>query len=214
MDAKCCCAYDKLVPVADLQPNPRNPYSHPPDQLRLLGKVIEYQGWRHPIVVSNQTGLIVHGHARREAALLMGWAQVPVDFQDYADEAQEYADLIADNQIAELAAPNLPGLKDILGELDTGQFDLELVGMSALRIEDILTTVPERPNNDALVDQFSQNKGGCKEDGNWFYVEFYGDDATFAALKTALGPALLGPHQLDAAWFARAVTALAKAAAK
>ncbi len=35
--------------------------------------------------------------------MVVCWRHVPVDRQDYATEAEEWADLIADNRIAELA---------------------------------------------------------------------------------------------------------------
>ena len=33
---KVCCAHDKLVPVSELKPNPRNPNKHPKEQIELL----------------------------------------------------------------------------------------------------------------------------------------------------------------------------------
>lgn len=76
------CSFDKIIPVEELRPNPRNPNRHPDDQVELLAKVIETQGWRQPVKVSVQSGMIVSGHGRYEAALLLG-CPVPVDFQEY-----------------------------------------------------------------------------------------------------------------------------------
>ena len=96
------CAYDKIVPVAELKPNPKNPNRHPGDQVELLARVIEAQGWRQSVKVSTLSGLIVSGHGRYEAALFLG-CPVPVDYQSYASEAEELADLLADNRISEMA---------------------------------------------------------------------------------------------------------------
>ena len=133
------CAYDEMVPLHKLVPNPRNPNTHPEEQLRLLAKIIDYQGWRNPIVVSTRSGFIVKGHARLTAAERLGLTEVPVDYQDYESEAQEWADLLADNRIAELAEMDRPMLKDLLQEIDTGDFDLELTGFTETVLEDMMT---------------------------------------------------------------------------
>lgn len=133
------CAYDKLIKTAKLVPNPRNPNKHPQSQLDLLAKIIDAQGWRNPIVTSNRSGFIIKGHARLEVAIQNGWDTCPVDFQDYETEAEEWADMIADNRIAELAEMDMPELKDLLQELDTGAFDMDLTGFDNKAIEDLLT---------------------------------------------------------------------------
>jgi len=97
------CAYTDLVDIASVVPNPRNPNHHSDKQVELLAKVIKAQGWRAPITVSNRSGFIVRGHGRLMAAQLLGLDTVPIDRQDYESEAAEYADLIADNRIAELS---------------------------------------------------------------------------------------------------------------
>ena len=124
------CAHSAVWPVADLKPNPRNPNKHSAGQIALLAKIISTVGWRAPIVVSKRSGLVVKGHGRLEAAKLAGLTSAPVDVQDYADEAAEMADMIADNRLAELAEMDLPSLKDLLQELDTGALDMELVGFT------------------------------------------------------------------------------------
>src|SRR5262245_5749664 len=66
------CAFDVMVGIEKLVTNPRNPNQHPQTQIALLAKVINHQGWRSPIVVSNRSGFIVAGHGRFEAAKLLG----------------------------------------------------------------------------------------------------------------------------------------------
>jgi ParB-like chromosome segregation protein Spo0J len=97
------CAHDKIVSLKELKEHPGNPNKHPPEQIKLLAKIIRVSGWRNPIVISNRSGLITKGHARLKAATLLEQKTVPVDFQDYANEQDEIADMIADNWIAELA---------------------------------------------------------------------------------------------------------------
>jgi DNA modification methylase len=123
------CAFDEVVDVASLVPNPRNPNRHPEAQIDLLARIIKAQGWRAPITVSNRSGFLVRGHGRLLAAQLAGWDQVPVDRQDYATEAEEWADLIADNRLAELAERDDVALLQMLRALDSSQA-LPLTGYS------------------------------------------------------------------------------------
>ena len=134
------CAHDELVAIERVIGNPRNPNTHPSCQIELLAKVISAQGWRAPITVSSRSGFVVRGHGRLAAARLLGVDVVPIDFQDYESEAAEYADLIADNRIAELAEPDLPALADLLLELDTGDFDMDLTGFDASGLERLMTS--------------------------------------------------------------------------
>src|SRR5690606_24234607 len=117
-DAPIRCAHTELRDVAALKPHPRNPNTHPAEQLRLLAKVITTTGWRAPIVVSRRSGYVVKGHGRLEAAKLAGLKRAPVDVQDYADEAEELADLVADNRLAELAEMDQADLNALLLELE------------------------------------------------------------------------------------------------
>lgn len=133
------CSHTEVWPLAKLVPNPRNPNTHPPEQLRLLAKILQAQGWRSPIVVSKRSGFIVKGHGRLEAAKLAGMESAPVDLQEYADEATEWADLVADNRLAELAEIDNAVLKDLLLELDTGAIDMELTGFTEDVLEGLMT---------------------------------------------------------------------------
>lgn len=125
------CAYDRMVPLGELRKNPRNPNTHPPEQIRLLGKIIRDRGWRAPISVSNQSGYIVRGHGRLAAAELLGETQAPVDFQDYASPDDELADLLADNLVADFSTLDAFYLENIRQELASHDFDLELAGLLA-----------------------------------------------------------------------------------
>lgn len=144
-DIEVHCAHSEIVPVETVVPNPRNPNTHPARQIDLLAKIIRSQGWRAPITVSNRSGFIVRGHGRYLAALRLGLTHVPVDRQDYENEATEWADLIADNRIAELAEMDMAKLKEDLLALDTGAFDMELTGFDADSLEDLLTEFAPPP---------------------------------------------------------------------
>lgn len=135
------CSFDEAVDIGKVVPNPKNPNHHPKAQIELLAKIIKAQGWRQPITVSTRSGLVVKGHGRLQAAILLGADKVPVDFQNYGTEAEEIADLTADNRLAELAEMNNTMLVDILSDFDTGEMPLELTGYTEEDMEGILAAI-------------------------------------------------------------------------
>lgn len=126
------CAYSALVETTSLvaKRNPKNPNSHPTSQISAIATVISGNGWRAPITISARSGLITRGHGRLEAALLLGCSVVPVDYQPYASEAAELADMVADNHLAELSETDDKALENVLKELQAAGHDLELAGFS------------------------------------------------------------------------------------
>lgn len=145
------CSYQKQVEVGKLLPNPKNPNTHSPEQVAILAKVIKIQGWRSPIVVSNQSGFIVAGHGRLQAAMLLGEKIVPVDYQDFDSESAEMAHLIADNRTAELSNIDDKKLKELLLEMDesidkeaTGFLDLEIAKLT----EEVIDSLEVEKTND------------------------------------------------------------------
>lgn len=137
MEPPVYCAHTEMVDIEKVVPHPRNPNTHPEKQIELLSKIIQHQGWRNPVVISRRSGFVIKGHGRLAAARKLGCAQVPVDYQDYANEAEEWADMIADNRIAELAVADDKELHALLSELE-GKIDLDLTGFSGHALEDLL----------------------------------------------------------------------------
>jgi hypothetical protein len=142
------CAHHAIVPTVDLKPNIRNPNMHPEAQIALLAKVIQAQGWRRPITVSERSGLIVVGHGRLLAAVHMGVKEVPVDYQPYDSAEMEHADLIADNRLPELSEIDEKVLRELMTEMDTGLIDLELTGFSQAQLENMLAPIPPPPGSE------------------------------------------------------------------
>lgn len=136
------CAYTRFVPTAELRPHPKNPNEHPAFQVELLAKVIQAAGWRSPVTVSNRSGFVITGHGRLLAAKLLGATEVPVDFQDYASEQDEWQHLVADNRLAELAETNLVLLRDLLKDLPPAVLDL--TGFTKADL-DIMLAPPSQP---------------------------------------------------------------------
>lgn len=137
------CAFDKIVPVGEVKPNPKNPNQHPEEQIDLLAKIIRAQGWRAPVTVSTLSGLVVRGHGRLMAAIHAGLSHVPVDYQHYDSEEAETADLIADNRIAELAEIDNKMLAELFGGFYAEAIDVSLTGYTADDVADITAALQE-----------------------------------------------------------------------
>ncbi len=137
------CSFDKIVEIGEVKPNPRNPNTHPQDQIEMLAKIIQAQGWRAPVTVSTLSGLVVRGHGRLMAAIDAGLSHVPVDYQHYDSEEAETADLIADNRIAELAEIDNKMLAELFGSFDAESIDVSLTGYTADDVADITAALKE-----------------------------------------------------------------------
>jgi ParB-like chromosome segregation protein Spo0J len=133
------CSHTRKAHPDDLEPHPRNPNRHSDQQIAVLAHIIENAGWRNPIVTSKRSGLVVKGHARLAAAIMLGLKEVPVDEQDYASEAEEVADLIADNRINELAELDYGIVHELLNDVEIFDttFDLDLTGFDLFSRGDI-----------------------------------------------------------------------------
>lgn len=167
------CAFDKMVPIDELVENPRNPNTHPKKQIDLLAKIIKRQGWRHPITVSNRSGFIVHGHGRLAAAKLLGVESVPVDYQDYDTEAQEWEDLLADNKIAELAELDESLAAQLLDELEKAEAEIELTGFTDRELQKLMAGIEEDGEEDEKPEiEFSEE---LQESSNYIVLYFDND---------------------------------------
>jgi DNA modification methylase len=126
-----------MVPIAELKTkfNPKNRNVHPPAQIDRLAEILKYQGARKAAVLSKRSGYLTAGHGRIMAAERAGWKEYPVDYQDYDDEAQEFADLTADNAVSLWAELDLAGINQ--DALDFGpDFDLDMLGIKDFELVD------------------------------------------------------------------------------
>ncbi|OYZ14819.1 MAG: DNA methylase N-4 [Sphingomonadales bacterium 28-64-96] len=120
--------------VASLRPYSRNARVHSKKQIKQIAASIERFGFVNPVLVSD-TGEIVAGHGRVEAAKLLGMKTVPTLALSHLSEAERRAYVLADNKLAlnagwdpEILALELQGLI----ELD---FDVEITGFSLAEID-------------------------------------------------------------------------------
>lgn len=122
-----------IVDIDLLILNPKNNNKHPKEQIERLAKLIKYQGFRNPLVISKRSGFVLAGHGRIEAAKIAGLKELPVMYQDFESEAQEYAYLTSDNAIAGWAVLDHAMVNDEL--INFPEFDLELLAVKNFTIE-------------------------------------------------------------------------------
>lgn len=146
------CAHHEIVSIHELKPHPSNPNTHPERQLALYAAAIRQAGWREAITVSRRSGFIVSGHGALEAARRIPADTAPVEYQDYASEQEELADLLAHNRLASLSQMDGALLKSVL--LSLGGAGASLVtGYSAEAVAELLAEVapaPQYPIDDDL----------------------------------------------------------------
>jgi len=121
-----------MIPVGELKPNPKNPNVHSDAQVARIAKIIEGNGFRRPITVSNQTGFMVVGHGRLMAAKKLGMTHVPVSYQDYENDGLEFADMVADNASADGAELDMSAIHAALPDL--APFDIDLLGFQDFQL--------------------------------------------------------------------------------
>lgn len=105
-----------MMPLVRLRPNKRNPRTHPKKQIRQLAQSIQGLGWTGPILVDERENILA-GHARYEAAKLLGLREIPVTVVSGLSEARKRALALADNRIAERSGWDRGALAAELGEL-------------------------------------------------------------------------------------------------
>lgn len=122
-----------------MKPDPRNARSHSEVNLRAIKNSLSRYGQRKPIIVNKNSGFIEAGSGLWTAAKSLDWDMIAVVSVDDSHEmATAYG--LMDNKSALLADWDLPTLKDLLEELDTGEFDLEeLTAFSGSEVEQLMS---------------------------------------------------------------------------
>jgi len=132
---------DELIPYA------RNSRTHDKEQVSQIMASIKEFGFTNPILIDD-TGTIIAGHGRVQAAQKLNLDTVPTICLDYLTDAQKKAYVIADNRLALNAGWDFDMLKVELEDLNDLEFDVSLLGFDDKEINDILADPTE-----GLVDE-------------------------------------------------------------
>lgn len=128
----------ETVAINDLNPavyNPRKLLTPKDKEYQKLKRSIEEFGYVDPIIVNKRNHVVVGGHQRLNVLIAMGYEEIDVVYVDL-DEKREKALNIALNKISGKWQEET--LKDILLDLDNGDFDVELTGFDMDEIEKLM----------------------------------------------------------------------------
>jgi DNA modification methylase len=131
--------YEKLS-LGEVRPNPKNPRTHSKKQIKQLADSIGASTYFSPIAV-DEGNMILAGHARWEAAKLLGLKEVPVIRVLGLSRARKRALILADNRIQEgarwdrkLLAIEFPELTELLA---AEGLEIGITGFSPPEIDQI-----------------------------------------------------------------------------
>ena len=141
----------KKVKISDINPakyNPRKDLQPGDPEYEKIKRSIEEFDCVEPLVLNKRGNVLVGGHQRLKVLKERGDIEVECSIVDL-EPAKEKALNIALNKIS--GEWDFPKLKDLLEEIDTGEFDIEITGFDLGEIEDIMT-------------QWGEPKGGLTDD--------------------------------------------------
>jgi DNA modification methylase len=123
----------ELRPLEKIIPYPKNPRTHPPEQIELLARLMREEGVTAPILVDEE-GVIIYGHGRHLAATQNGFKKYPVVIATGWSEQKKRAARIQDNQVALLSGWDSTLIGGELAELKASGFDIPLLGFPEFQL--------------------------------------------------------------------------------
>ena len=150
--------YPKLLTkkISELSPARYNPRKISSDALGRLTKSLSELGNLQPITWNAKTGNIVGGHQRLKCYSALGKNEVEV-WAVWLDEAQEKAANIALNKLS--GEFDLPQLKDLIEEIDTGEIDLDVIGFGTDELAELMEQA--KPEDEKEVDVSGEKCEAC-----------------------------------------------------
>ena len=135
--------------VASLIPYARNSRTHSDEQVAQIAASIKEWGWTIPILV-DESGQIIAGHGRIQAARLLGLDDVPVMVAKGWTDAQKRAYVLADNKLALNAGWDEQLLSLEMKDLKELGADLSLIGFDEEELADLMA---EHSLTEGLTDE-------------------------------------------------------------
>jgi DNA modification methylase len=136
----------RWLAIGELKPFPGNPRKHPDSQIVSLMNGIR-RAWTNPILI-DETGTVLAGHGRLEAAKRLGMSKVPTITVTGLSEGEKRALVIADNRLPERAAWDFDLLRQHFNNLIDLDFDVELTGFSTGEVDLVIDSKSNAAPND------------------------------------------------------------------
>jgi DNA modification methylase len=161
----------KYLNIADIKPDPRNPRKHNAAQIEAIKRSIKGYGFNAPILIDKQR-IIIAGHGRHKAAMLLGLTEVPVICLDNLTEAQARAYMIADNQLNDRSSWCDRGLAIHLKELSdlALEFSIEDTGFSLPEIDIRIQSLDVPPKSEPHDEFLMANGPAVSRPGDLFHL--------------------------------------------
>lgn len=159
-----------LVPVEDLIPYKKNPKKHDVQDINLIIKSIERNGFGENLLVCPETMEVLSGNGRLLAAKKMGLDKVPVVYAPEGLTEKQKADLvIASNKLVEVSGynDNLQLLIDMF-ELNPEDFGMQAIENAVAEMED---EEPEVPFTEELREEHNYIVLYFDNDVDWLQAE-------------------------------------------
>lgn len=131
--------------VSELKIYEKNPREHSAEEInKIASSMLDNQIWTNPMLI-DEDNTIIAGHARREAALLIGLEEVPVIVLKGLTPAQKARICVSDNQLTLMGTWNEDLLREQLEfimqednsiDIDSLGFDEEFLGKLDLAKEE------------------------------------------------------------------------------
>ncbi len=123
--------------VSELQTNPHNSRVHPRSQIDMVAASIREFGWTTPILI-DENNVMLAGHARLEAASVIGLEEVPVIIARGWTDAQKQAYIEADNRLSEIGGWNDDLRRQELEALRQLGISMESIGWDEKSLDEFL----------------------------------------------------------------------------
>lgn len=138
--------------VSELTAYHNNPRQNESTALKVK-RSIEAFGFKNPIIL-DENDVIVSGHARLKAAIMLGMEEVPCTYATGLTEDEVRAFRIADNKTAEIAGWNYDKLVEEMTGLAELNFDMNLTGFNEAEQLYYSETdaTPEKPDRSEFKD--------------------------------------------------------------
>ena len=145
--------------VADLRFDPRNAKKHGEESIQHIAKSLKEFGQQKPVIVSPSM-VVMAGNGTLAAAKALEWTTIKgVVTELTGKQLKAYA--LADNKTAEYAGWDFSVLRDVIEELDDGEYDLTSTGFDQGELERIMGWVASEPLDEIEEDPQKRNSIIC-----------------------------------------------------
>ncbi len=202
------------VDISSIVPSPNNMRKHGEENIASIMASLSEFGQQKPIVVGEEDKVLA-GHGTLEAAKRLGWEKIFIVRSELKD-AKSLLYMVADNRTTDLSEWDEEMLVAAFCDAQKQRgVDLTLSGFDAGHIEKLVSVGVGNEMSEfarGMVAEETSEPVGLRKavgDGNYIYVEWYGDDAAFQRVMEALRAQEVfvghSKHEIDPRFFEKLI---------